>query len=108
VGLAAGRARAEEPHPCPDCLSEIPEDRTFFDLGGTSLQLVNAHAAMERRLGRSFDIVKLFEAPRIRDLARLLAGEAASPHQAREEMERRANARKAALARARERTRTDR
>jgi hypothetical protein len=85
-------------------LSDVPDDRTFFDLGGTSLQLVNAHAAMERLLGRSFDIAKLFEAPRIRDLARLLAGEAASPHQAREEMERRANARKATLARARDRT----
>lgn len=87
-------------------LSEVPDDRTFFDLGGSSLQLINAHAAMERLLGRTFDIVKLFEAPRIRDLALLLAGEVADPHQGQADMAHRASARKAALARARDRTRS--
>lgn len=47
-------------------------DKTFFDLGGTSLQLIGVHAELQRRLGRHFDIAKIFEAPRIRDLERLL------------------------------------
>ncbi|WP_179379313.1 non-ribosomal peptide synthetase [Jannaschia marina] len=55
---------------------EIPDtEATFFDLGGTSLQLIAAHAALQARLGRTFEIAKLFQAPRLRDLERLL-GEA--------------------------------
>lgn len=56
-----------------------PADRTFFDLGGTSLQLIAVHARLQQRLGRSFDIARLFEAPRIRDLEVLIAGAAPDP-----------------------------
>lgn len=57
---------------------EIQDDnRTFFDLGGTSLQLIAVHTQLQQRLGRSFAIARLFEAPRIRDLEHLLGGDAA-------------------------------
>ena len=57
------------------------DDRTFFDLGGTSLQLIAVHARLQERLGRKFDIARLFEAPRIRDLERLIGAEASAPAQ---------------------------
>jgi amino acid adenylation domain-containing protein len=60
-------------------LADVPSDRTFFDLGGSSLQLVEAHAALQRRLGRSFDIVRLFEAPHLRDVVALLSTEPGAP-----------------------------
>jgi amino acid adenylation domain-containing protein len=52
---------------------DVPDfDKTFFDLGGSSLQLIAMHSQLQQRLGRTFDIAKLFEAPRIRDLERLM------------------------------------
>ncbi|MFN4098276.1 MAG: non-ribosomal peptide synthetase [Pararhodobacter sp.] len=54
--------------------SDIDEDRTFFDHGGTSLQLITVHSILQERLNRAFDIALLFELPRLRDLeARLMA-----------------------------------
>ena len=47
--------------------------RTFFDLGGTSLSLIDLHTRLQERLGRQFDIATLFAAPRIADLERALA-----------------------------------
>ena len=47
--------------------------RTFFDLGGTSLSLIDLHTRLQERLGRRFDIATLFAAPRIADLERALA-----------------------------------
>ncbi|WP_163850314.1 non-ribosomal peptide synthetase/type I polyketide synthase [Pseudooceanicola aestuarii] len=47
--------------------------QTFFDLGGTSLQLIEVHALMERDLARRFDIATLFDTPRLGDLAGVLA-----------------------------------
>ncbi|MEM9247226.1 MAG: amino acid adenylation domain-containing protein [Pseudomonadota bacterium] len=56
---------------------------TFFEAGGTSLQLVEAHARIERALGTRVPIVELFSAPRFCDqVARLKAlatGAAAVP-----------------------------
>ena len=53
--------------------TDMPDDnRTFFDLGGTSLQLISAHALLQEKLGRTFDIALMFEAPRIRDLEQRL------------------------------------
>lgn len=45
---------------------------TFFDLGGTSLQLIEAHALLEQRLDLRFDITLLFETPRLADFAKAL------------------------------------
>ncbi len=48
-------------------------DSTFFEAGGTSLQLIKAHAELEKRLGVQFDITVLFETPRLRELAETLS-----------------------------------
>ena len=42
---------------------------TFFEAGGTSLQLIDAHARLEARLGQAFDITLMFETPRLGALA---------------------------------------
>ena len=46
---------------------------TFFDLGGTSLQMIAVHTALQERLDMKFDIAKLFQAPRVQDLVALLS-----------------------------------
>lgn len=51
----------------------VAPDMTFFEAGGTSLQLIDAHAALEERLGKKFGITLLFETPRLQDLAEKLA-----------------------------------
>jgi amino acid adenylation domain-containing protein len=53
-------------------------DRNFFDLGGTSLQLMRVHANLEAALGRSIDVVALFSHPTIRGLAMFLDGKSSS------------------------------
>ncbi len=53
--------------------------QTFFDAGGSSLQLIEAHSRMEARLGRRFDITLMFETPRLGELAARLAALAAAP-----------------------------
>jgi amino acid adenylation domain-containing protein len=53
-------------------LPAFPEGATFFEAGGASLHLIEAHARLEARLGRRFDLTLLFEAPRVADLARRL------------------------------------
>ncbi|WP_371154037.1 amino acid adenylation domain-containing protein [Jannaschia sp. 2305UL9-9] len=55
-----------------------PSD-SFFDLGGTSLQLIEAHAKIEAMLGTRFDIALMFDTPRLSDLAARLSGSAAKP-----------------------------
>lgn len=42
---------------------------TFFDLGGSSLQLIDAHAKIEAALGVRFAIAEIFSRPRLGDLA---------------------------------------
>lgn len=51
-------------------------DDNFFDLGGTSLQLLEVHAVLTRTLGRDVPLMLLFEHPTVRSLARQLAGTA--------------------------------
>ncbi|OAP48777.1 thioester reductase [Sinorhizobium americanum] len=53
-------------------IQAVELDRNFFDLGGTSLQLMRIHAALESNLGRPVDVVALFEHPTISGLARFL------------------------------------
>ena len=55
----------------------IGPDQNFFDLGGTSMQLMRIHAALEQELGRAIDVVTPFEHPKIRILARFLEKQAA-------------------------------
>ncbi|MDE3122052.1 MAG: amino acid adenylation domain-containing protein, partial [Paracoccaceae bacterium] len=52
--------------------SPIPQDATFFEAGGSSMQLIDAHSRIEARLGQHFDITLLFETPRLGDLAERL------------------------------------
>ncbi len=49
------------------------DDSTFFELGGNSLQLIEAHARIEAALGRPVPIAELFAAPRFADQAARLA-----------------------------------
>ncbi len=46
---------------------------TFFDLGGTSLQLIEAHSKIEDLLGFTFDIATMFETARLADLTQRLS-----------------------------------
>lgn len=55
-------------------------DDNFFDLGGTSLQLVGIHAALQETLGRVLPLVELFAYPTVRTLARWLEQGPQSSH----------------------------
>jgi amino acid adenylation domain-containing protein len=58
----------------------LPRDeQTFFDAGGSSMQLIEAHSRIEARLGQRFDITLMFETPRLADLAARLAALAPAP-----------------------------
>ncbi|MGV1794650.1 non-ribosomal peptide synthetase [Rhizobium sp. A37_96] len=60
-------------------LASIDLDRNFFDLGGTSLQLMEIHAGLEDALGRPIDVVALLRHTTIRELALYLDGRAPGP-----------------------------
>jgi len=60
-------------------LGAVEIDRNFFDLGGTSLQLMEIHAGLETELDHPIDVVALFRHPTIRELARHLDGKAPDP-----------------------------
>lgn len=59
----------------------LPDSATFFDAGGTSLQLIDAHARLETALGFPFDLTLFFEHPRLGDIAAVLATTAPTPPQ---------------------------
>ncbi|MEO1014345.1 MAG: amino acid adenylation domain-containing protein [Pseudomonadota bacterium] len=59
-------------------LRSAPDDRSFFDLGGTSLQLVEAHARLQVALDRKIEIARLFEKPKLKDLIAWLETDATS------------------------------
>lgn len=57
---------------------DIPQGNpTFFDLGGTSLQMLRAQKALSDRLGMPIAATTLLETPRLNDLAQRLAGDMA-------------------------------
>lgn len=58
-------------------IEQIPLDRNFFDLGGTSLQLLRVQAGLMAELGREVDLALLFKHPTVRELARCLDGKIA-------------------------------
>jgi len=49
-------------------------DRAFFDLGGSSLQLLEMQGHLERRLNREVRLPDLFQYPTLRSLSDFLAG----------------------------------
>jgi acyl carrier protein len=49
----------------------------FFDLGGHSLLLVQAHRELCEKLGRRLSVTELFQHPTVESLARHLGGEGA-------------------------------
>src|SRR5262249_27273909 len=55
-------------------IDRIGREDNFFDLGGHSLLLVQAHAALVERLGRSLPVTDLFQFPTIESLAEHLGG----------------------------------
>lgn len=55
-------------------LEVVPADRNFFDLGGTSLQLMRVHAGLELAMGQRLEVLALFKYPTVRDMARFLDG----------------------------------
>jgi len=78
----------------------IGPDDNFFDLGGDSLGLVQAHAELQQSLQRTISITELFEFPSVRALRQHLSGEVARPA-AFSELQQRAKRQRAALARPR-------
>jgi amino acid adenylation domain-containing protein len=50
-------------------VAAVPRDGNFFDLGGTSLQILAVHAAIAEEMGRHIPISALFEHPTVADLA---------------------------------------
>jgi acyl carrier protein len=60
-------------------LKSVDLGRNFFDVGGTSLQLLEIHAGLEEALGHAVDVVALLRYPTIRELALHLDGRSAGP-----------------------------
>ncbi len=50
-------------------IDDVPSDRNFFDLGGTSLQLMAVHAAIQSAFARDIALMDLFAHPTIASLA---------------------------------------
>jgi amino acid adenylation domain-containing protein len=58
-------------------LRDIAPDTNFFDLGATSLKLVQAHALIAL-IWPTIDVLTLFQYPNVRELSRAIEGRAAS------------------------------
>jgi aspartate racemase len=54
--------------------SSVGLDENFFDLGGTSLRMIELHKELTKLLGRELPITKLFEHATVRSLAAWLSG----------------------------------
>lgn len=82
-------------------LDTIDVDQNFFDLGGTSLQLLGVHAELEQFFPGKFAIRDLFDLPTIRLLHGRLVGaqtiEATSQAATQGALQRRANQNRAAM-----------
>jgi len=57
-------------------VDRVSLDDNFFDLGGHSVLLVQAHARLKARLRADLPIVALLQHPTVRSLARYLSGSA--------------------------------
>ncbi|HZV75245.1 MAG TPA: beta-ketoacyl synthase N-terminal-like domain-containing protein [Conexibacter sp.] len=63
-----------------------PPDRPFAELGLGSLELIKAHAGLERRLGRTIDRTLLFELPTARRVIERLVADAPAPRPTRDSL----------------------
>lgn len=55
--------------------NEIGVNENFFDLGGSSLRVIEVHARLERAMHRSFPLTALFQYPTIQTLSAFLDSE---------------------------------
>ncbi|MEP4078997.1 amino acid adenylation domain-containing protein [Haloferula sp.] len=55
-------------------LESVGRRDRFVDLGGSSLQLVRVHAAIQRHFEQSFELVRMFENPTVEAQAKLVEG----------------------------------
>ena len=60
-------------------LERIGVDDNFFDLGGDSILLVEAHGELQQLLQRTFPVTDLFQFPTVRALSRALDGSERKP-----------------------------
>ncbi len=58
-------------------VERVGSEDNFFDLGGSSLLMIELRARLRRHLGRDFSIAELFQYPTVRSLARHLSQESA-------------------------------
>ncbi len=75
-------------------------DENFFDIGGTSLLLVQVHKELQNRFNRKISIAELFAHTTVRSLAKQL-GQTQSDSESRKPMQDKAQQQRAAFARAR-------
>jgi acyl carrier protein len=59
-------------------LRRIGPDDNFFDCGGTSLLLINAHLRLQAQFERLIPVTMMFECPTVRSLAKRLSGDGPS------------------------------
>lgn len=57
-------------------LEQLGVDDSFFDLGGDSILLVQAHGELQQLLKRTFPVTDLFQYPTVRTLSKALEGQA--------------------------------
>jgi amino acid adenylation domain-containing protein len=62
------------------CLEQVSINDNFFDLGGDSLQLLDAHAELQKIVGSNITVVDLFEYTTIGALAKYLAKSGPNSH----------------------------
>jgi len=62
------------------CLKQVSVDDNFFDLGGDSLQLLDAHAELQKIVSSPLTIIDLFEYTTISALAKYLTKNSSSSH----------------------------
>jgi hypothetical protein len=82
-------------------LDKVGIDDNFFDVGGHSLLVVRVHRELGQRLDRTVSLTDLYRFPTIRSLARHLTD--ASTHDSLQQSDDRAQKRREALARRRQR-----
>jgi len=84
-------------------IDQVGTDDNFFDLGANSLMLVQASVRLRTVLGRNVALVQMFQYPSIRALAGVLGSEDAGAAETTKEGQDRAQARREAMQRRRDR-----
>jgi acyl carrier protein len=84
-------------------LDEVGTEDNFFDLGANSLMMVQASVRLRVVLGRNVALVQMFQFPTIRSLAAVLGSDEGGDARTTREGQDRAQARKDAMQRRRDR-----